>query len=1144
MFIYNSKHLILPMVLLPILFLSSGCTKAFITKRLKNDFKLSAQVLEHQPPESLKEFDGLDSLTERNRIVNILLVPGSRKKDWTYYNATIQNIASKLEFKLEDFSCPYASTSEGSITPIGSGKVWKWTYLRGKGEESKRLNFYYVNWTLVSDPTKEVFFDYVNAPLDLKSAVKTTFLSRKIQDDYLIDMVGELPLYRQADYHKEILQTLFAAFHLINEETNPTEPEETPLVSLSGSMGNQLILNGFNALLVDNPQLISFHNGIIQDIEEGRNELVKKKYQDLICRIKDLMPPSSLYFKNEIHESYLMAKSHIDANKFEELKDTLSYMVKQIYMKDMELGDNIGQKLKMSFLLNNHLVFSKIMEYSSKDYRQGLEIDDLVKKELIGLFSLKQKGDPLKVVSFFDPNDIIGFPFDSVYQKGRSIPGKKTFNENFFNIPIRHTNEWRVQSAPLKGIVGLIDDGSSDLSPLKVLDKNDKVIVSNGYDAPSILSKTNPNVLKYIVRGFHPEEPKPDSLKLANFIVEPVQEAPKTKSVKWGSVEVKKKKRSLSKGIKGGGDLIATLQKGGKIAKPTDLPYLYPENLYKDEEFQVDGIKQYFQRAKGLKPGAKLYVLTIHGMKDKKPDHYDFMAKKMAKQMGFVLRYDRLLTIPVRKSYNPKEKNGLESLFGLREMTFKNSEGKEIVFKVIHWSPMTRPIKERLNLLSKNGKKEAEKYGIETSFTHQTVKDIIVQDGFVDVFLALGDRDFMNSLGKSIAFGMGRIEKVLKEDDQVIFISGSLGSGLLYEYIINKITDKPAYSIPALPISLDELYGFKDSELQDTGNLEKVKDYFKVNKEAIEHGFGPDTMATAELWEYYRNLAERQKERKVAKRLIAQTRAWYMLTNQIALIGLKYFDEERRNRPFNEQVWHELEKNYQLEEVSERFEFDMDVLAFNDPNDVLTMRVGPINSSSQLKDKFRVKNVPIRAVSGYDVEIFHLYQLIRKVDKYMYRKIKKDQKERFPRSGWCAYKKSINKSSLPKEDKKKAKKKAKEEFYCLRNQYKDIRLRRVNSLNDEIAHLTSITSNMAIDPTIRHEAYRQLVTKEKELKLEKEWQKDHTVFLIPGFYKIFDKDLAKKNFKQPYIIRYDKAHDQVSKNGRVLSTIINGLGND
>ncbi|MEO0900423.1 MAG: hypothetical protein AAFY71_28700, partial [Bacteroidota bacterium] len=234
-----------------IVLLLTACNGSrLIRNTLKNDLDIQASIPKHLVPQSAPDFKGLREFVKKNETVNILFIPGPTAKDWTFYLNTIKSLTDRLEFELDSFSTAYISKGTNDTIPVGKGEVWEWNFIektkRQNENPRKRINFFYLNWTSITEPVKDSFRNFQLQNLDLKEPLKTTYLSGKTRNRYLVDMVGSLPLYRQPDYHREIIRTSFEAFKIIKDKG-----DDIPLISITSSTGNQLLMDTFEAMLIE-----------------------------------------------------------------------------------------------------------------------------------------------------------------------------------------------------------------------------------------------------------------------------------------------------------------------------------------------------------------------------------------------------------------------------------------------------------------------------------------------------------------------------------------------------------------------------------------------------------------------------------------------------------------------------------------------------------------------------------------------------------------------------------------------------------------------------------------------------------------------------------------------------------------------------
>ncbi|MEO1451978.1 MAG: hypothetical protein AAFV07_20775 [Bacteroidota bacterium] len=283
-----------------VLIFGTGCAKRFVVRQLKNNFDLRAEIKANPTPTDLGEFPGLKTLLQTNEVVNIWLLPGSRENDWTHFNNTISLLTDSLKFNITSFTEHPDIPAIPGTTPVGACNIYEWNFERTEdGGGVKKLNFFFTDWTAVNTPVKEKMYQYEDDNLDMAKPVEATFLSTKMKKGYMIDMVGGLPLYRQVDYHNQILRAAIKTLDRIHAKTNASDPTNTPLVAITGSMGTQLLLDTYEALIFDNDKLIDHHE---QMTSLGNKAAVEQYVENFFHRTASRGDTVSLYCQAQMQE--------------------------------------------------------------------------------------------------------------------------------------------------------------------------------------------------------------------------------------------------------------------------------------------------------------------------------------------------------------------------------------------------------------------------------------------------------------------------------------------------------------------------------------------------------------------------------------------------------------------------------------------------------------------------------------------------------------------------------------------------------------------------------------------------------------------------------------------------------------------------
>ncbi|MCI4669594.1 MAG: hypothetical protein MRZ79_15775 [Bacteroidia bacterium] len=1126
---------------------------------LEDDLKLQGTTLRHAPKQTLPSFRGLDSLLLGHSTANVLLIPGSTKTDWSHYNKMISKITKAMNFEFIELVRDSSEIIGDDAIPIGSGELNIFRFKGKKGEnKGKSLNFFFANWTKITEPTKDIFLKFDKAP-NGNDFIERTFLSDKIKNLYSIDINVDQALYRQSDYHEAIVDFINKSLHKID---TASFSQDGNLICITESMGAQILKDAFKSMITEGEILTQLHASGESTNSEGNILLGAEEVEYSMQWKKVLAVSPSIHLKRELKKTTAMLKQFEQENGELDKTSARAYLASRREGFDTweKYGRDIGTKLDQIFMLNNHMIFFGVLDYSSSDFDSNKLLKEKVAKELSNLVNLKS--DPgFRVISFYDPNDIIGF----------ELPNELITTGRFVSIPISSTTQWSIDAKRLKdNYLAKLPLGKDKNTIMAFVGDTSRLNISVSLGAPNRLIRTNDDVISYLIKGNNKANPtikvvEKDTIYLQQDF-SPVIDEVDGYPFKVGERNNRKDERSKKNAIS---RLLTVGLRGSQMLPSVDLPYNQPPN-----GIHVDGIKKVFQQ-----PNVNTaYVLTIHGIADKTPNHYDHMASEIASKLGFVPELsalntglelieqgqDSLSTVNnnfLRGLEGPNSDGnspGLEDLFGIRKLVFRNSEGKRLVFAIIHWSPMTRNLKNQLRDLENELLDIPGLNSSQISFAHQFIRDKIVIDGFTDVYLSLGERDFLSFIGRAVSKGMEELAKEKIGDDvhqkNIFFISGSLGSKILYEHLTRKMLDTlviglntsmyPHFQDDILTPSLPQDLTHRNNLIFLERNEAKLKGllYFNPNKEDS-------------LMKFCKDMLLRVKERKVAKRILEKTQSWYMLTNQIPLIGLKELEQENRKQEFSKQVWHALEKNNSLDPAM-KFNFQLNVHAFHDPNDALTFRLP--KTSEELESQFNVQNIPLRTGNGLEVNRYLFYKFIKEIDASLYRRLRKNYSQMIT---------SINNdSTIPKDDRiefssriRKDKKALKtrgikeleKEFLFLR-EILAIQERQLKNLNSELRNAKKSGDDpkiQSLEAKISIAEANHLLIEQEKVKVEvdylkqKEFKQHKTFFLLPLLLEAYDIESLPDDIYQSFMLRPDKAHDKVHSNDRVLNLISKGSQN-
>lgn len=1000
----------------------SACAPSYVKRILKKDLNLQGRLVEHVPPDNLAHFEGIADWLEQESVVNVVLVPGMRHKHWHNYNNLIHQITEPLGLEFDDIDCTTTESGfEGDLLGKGELIVLKFKRTGTLAEGTKQVNFYFANWTPITKKAKDALIDYEvllnnqDHPYPAEH-VQRTYFADKIKNRYFIDVFADLALYRQPDYQYAIQKVVLKAFDQMNEAGTA----DKPMVFVTGSMGSEVAIDALYRMLKFRP----YHNQLFRAIQQVVKAHESSEAGDLQA---DLLIQRDLLLANipaqeDIGKAYLKQEfDHI----IQELVNQQAHRLNQPqtiqclkdWCKAYEKLDHVGKafkpNLKQIFMLNNQLVFSSLLDYKVENLQAGIDLEDTVMKKLGRLEDPNLIGNSeLKVISFYDPNDVFGFQIPQqspIVSRGGGM--------ELISIPINHATQWTIDAQRFKRdyLFRLpIGDLKNQLS-FEISD-DQAFNVSLNLEEPSEAAKINESVFSYIRCGWDGQLCGKTITEKPEREIHPHKKVATDKPKTLDGVTWKDNPSLLNQKKVFTPRMAWLVLKVSRLFRPVELPHTKPPQV------DLPGIEKCFRQHDTV------YVLTVHGMGDKQVDHFDGMAGQIADRLGFIPDLSD-------KSVTPQVTT--ENLhFGIREQVYRNSKGQHLIFMIVHWSPITKPIKEALSNLDRRAASDPFFGKYEKSFIHRTLKEHLIINGFVDVNLSLGKGGFLEQMSQAV----GRAMTMILEDDtcsnsNIILISGSLGSKVLYDHITH----------------------------------------------SLRH--------------------EADSIRLTTQRIMSRTNRWYMLTNQIPMIGLKELNASNRTQPFDRQVWHAFEQLYDDGILSRK---SLEIVAFHDPNDIMTFMLPDISPAHQSGIHFY--NLPMRTGDGFEVDLLRSYKFLRKVDRKVFKTLldeNRADRRAFSRRGIEAV---AHEEAFLATIQKRLEEKAS-------NHTKEASLIKARKL--EIAEQRRIQQKMKNTPLI--------------------------IPALMGAIEFEDPYQTRvRDVSQSFMLRFDKAHEGVKTNDRILDVIVFG----
>ena len=435
-----------------------------------------------------------------------------------------------------------------------------------------------------------------------------------------------------------------------------------------------------------------------------------------------------------------------------------------------DMVDNIKRNISHIYLLSNQLPFSTLF-YTDPQFEFA---EEALAKRVYSIFSSLAEKNNIQLVNFFDPSDVLGFrlPVDPEF-----IPSGLTVH----NVTVHNTLAWRMNPHELKRrYLAQIKDNnilnfSNNLLDLDTNRQNIRLNI-NQLNEGAI---ANPDIAEFIAHGSLKSSISSDKRAMSLDTIQISTERPKP-PLSYRSKYPRLAKENTFGYIKGYGLLRAiSLNKLIKRIDKLDItPSTHPFELPEDDSsIDYAGIQESIEKNDVTR------ILTIHGMRFKPPEHFDYMAKEIAKKLSF----DPIPKISTKNLPLTKQTSIIEPHSALRFLEFKNSQNKKLQFIIVYWAPLTKPVKDFIRDYDKLGVKSDRAIG------PRLLKEEIILGGIADV--GIGLRGYREEIYRTLDVAFSHLmqpdlpdlrslpPRFQLEGKNVFFITGSLGSKLMYDYL-------------------------------------------------------------------------------------------------------------------------------------------------------------------------------------------------------------------------------------------------------------------------------------------------------------------------------------------------------------------------
>ena len=729
----NTKHFLF-LANLCMLLLTSSCLAVLDLHnktglQYGRGFQNGDDIEERVYPE--KAYTGLESIIAKADTTNILLIHGIKSKSPYHFKFFREQLVKGLgDYNLDPtaidtiYGDAVSYTITDTIRPL-PGRVIKYSYHKFfKRQQRKTIIFYDIHWAPATGSVKRYFRQHYDEPK------QQTQSARYLKDVYLIDAFGDMALYLNEHYKKQIQKPFIEALKNLNGENN---------VVIAGGFGSQILFDVLGSVKDANKftALMCLKKEIKEKGLDNKNDLFKSVFKNHPIRYE-----SDIYALN----------SFIDSLATVPIKSRPQMIDEKLKQQKDKIPSYADLKIENIFLLSNQLPFTSLLSLKNNRTDNAKSYTDNLYFDLME-YACRSGAKPLNIVSFYDSNDGFGYKLPPSFAPTLNVVNVQI--ENSYNLsfnPVKLTRDYispRIKDPKVRNqVLPLIDQ-----------EHMKQKLVFN-FEGPAEYARYSSRIVKNIIH-FNGIDSLPASPKV-------IPNPPKKKKGRG--------KRFLEGiAVKGLENALREID----VSRST-LPFRLPSNQILD----FDGIR------KSTEVNEVTKVLTVHGMRYAKPNHFDAMITLMAKQLDFYEKPTCDMDYYFDETCEAFVDKGLVANHGtIRIMKFENANGKSLVFYDVYWAPITLPPKKWLNDIC---------HDASASITSQKLKEEIVNDGLGDVLLAFNGfkENIFSLVDKAIymmneevdpqCFTCGYLKKIPQPVKKNTFmISGSLGSRILYEYLLD-----------------------------------------------------------------------------------------------------------------------------------------------------------------------------------------------------------------------------------------------------------------------------------------------------------------------------------------------------------------------
>jgi hypothetical protein len=416
------------------------------------------------------------------------------------------------------------------------------------------------------------------------------------------------------------------------------------------------------------------------------------------------------------------------------------------------------------FLISNQLPFTSLLALRYDDVPQGDSLNNRIYWAFNNFAQHKRKAVPtynLAIVSFFDPNDPFGYRLPRPVRRPITVCNISVNVAEYWSIdPVLATQFLLPRIKDKKTadfVVGMIDQQAStqqlmiNIKAPAEQSRNDYRIIGALVEGYSDNQKGNRSGYGLICLGGPSQKPRARQLTTPHHEQGPI-----------GTYIAEKVIRKIERRLQ---------------VKRSVLPFSLP-STFRDTDPIMIRAKDFHGIDLSVAQNELTQIITVHGVKNQEPEHFDELTSGIATSLGFYSRPHKSRVVCTEgENCSPNSLSKLYSPGSVRITEYTGVYGKKLIVYQVYWSSITKPVKAWLDSISTYQ---------EGSVIPKLLKQTLITDGFADIELTF--RGMKNVVQKTIQTAFHEAEKdaitfPTATTPNTYFITGSLGTRLLLEYI-------------------------------------------------------------------------------------------------------------------------------------------------------------------------------------------------------------------------------------------------------------------------------------------------------------------------------------------------------------------------